>query len=256
MYQGASSDVVHSAAWFLDSLTFAASLTGRTIKIFDLRASSSSSSTLSTFSPAGGPVAIVGSGGGGVGSNSNLSSAGGPQVATRAVHGIVMDPLETRRFASFGEPPAPGGGGAAVHVWDLRKMPEPLVVLDAPFRHLSAVVWCPTRRGTLAAIGREYGKDAALGGGVGSAAGIGGGGGGGSGLASARDGLRESAAAGIKDSGRDESARVAVWNLLEASTEDPFPGASPSSAPIVGTAAPPTAPPSTATSAPPLQGFD
>ncbi|KAI9351095.1 hypothetical protein DFJ73DRAFT_795832 [Zopfochytrium polystomum] len=153
IFQGASSDVVHSAAWFPDSPTFLASISGKFIKLFDLRAPQNSSGS---SAPGGG------------GGTPTFSSSSLPQIATRAVHGIVVDPFDGgRRFSCFGDPAAaqggssggaPGGGGpgtATILVWDIRHLVEPLVVLDSGFRNVASVQWNPSRRGTLAAAGRE-----------------------------------------------------------------------------------------------------
>ncbi|KAI8819257.1 uncharacterized protein EV422DRAFT_498169 [Fimicolochytrium jonesii] len=70
-------------------------------------------------------------------------------IPTKAVLGIVADPFNGNRLASFAE-------DAIVRVWDIRKASEPALTINSEFRYgISHVAWSPQRAGCLAAAGKE-----------------------------------------------------------------------------------------------------
>lgn len=89
----------------------------------------------------------------------DLRSAGPVSQASAKVHGIVTDPFDMHRFASY-------GGEGSVSVWDSRKMTLPLLTFtlkdasaDGARYYSSDIFSCvefsPVRRGVLATLTRD-----------------------------------------------------------------------------------------------------
>ncbi|KAJ3196451.1 hypothetical protein HDU82_001781 [Entophlyctis luteolus] len=161
--QLATNDVVSSAAWLPSSSQqcFLAGVSGKHIKMFDLRASSDTASSTSM------PSSI---------NSLKLKT----MIASRFVNGLCLDPFDELRFASFSEYVTGSGNNnsssasSGVSIWDLRKTSEPTLVMDVLTKNSSvsgrssavnnsafmrggvgAVEWCATRRDVLVASAKE-----------------------------------------------------------------------------------------------------
>ncbi|KAJ3140651.1 hypothetical protein HDU90_007953 [Geranomyces variabilis] len=70
-------------------------------------------------------------------------------IATKAVLGIVADPFNAQRFASYAD-------DNIVRIWDARNISEPALAFNAEFRNaIGHLSWSPVRSGCLAAIGKD-----------------------------------------------------------------------------------------------------
>ncbi|KAJ3133532.1 hypothetical protein HK100_004362 [Physocladia obscura] len=114
-----------SIAWFPNShKTFLAGVSGKQIKIFDIRDPSTPNS--------------------------------GAAIATRFSNGVCVDSFDDRRFASFGIE------SSAVSIWDLRKTNDPVLSLDiGPAQSKSqklfvgSIEWCPIHKDVLFAGAKD-----------------------------------------------------------------------------------------------------
>ncbi|KAI8616301.1 hypothetical protein BC830DRAFT_1118488 [Chytriomyces sp. MP71] len=97
-------DSISSAAWFPTPSppSFVAGMSGKWIRIYDLRRPPSSSTSFGAIA-------------------TDSSNTPAVNIATRAVNGIVVDPFDMRRFASFSQ------GGCEVLVWDTRRTDTPVL---------------------------------------------------------------------------------------------------------------------------------
>ena len=70
-------------------------------------------------------------------------------IASKAVNGIVTDPFNSFRWASYSD-------DGNVRIFDIRNPVEPIGSFNAEYRSgLGQLLWCPYRSGLLATIGKE-----------------------------------------------------------------------------------------------------
>jgi WD40 repeat protein len=117
MRELANSEATMSLAWLPeDSFSLATGTGTKWMRIYDLRV------------PYRAPTSVV--------------------AHTKAVYGVTFDRFRPQRLATFSE-------DNVIKIWDIRKLKDPVLVLNTNSKGLLQLEWCPTRAGILAVISKD-----------------------------------------------------------------------------------------------------